>query len=132
LPGIVETASSLPLPEGIPSFVQANRVSSEQRITIEAIQQEVCAAYGVSPEALPGPARSRILVLARQVGMYFSRELVGSTYAAIGSAFGGRDHSTVIHACRRIRAEMRRSPTFADKIVKIEKNLLKTNIKKNK
>jgi chromosomal replication initiator protein len=56
--------------------------------------------------------------------MYLSRKLTGSTYAAIGGSFGGRDHSTVIYACRKVRAEIRRNRVFAERIVEIEKKLL--------
>jgi chromosomal replication initiator protein len=56
--------------------------------------------------------------------MYLSRKLTGATYAAIGESFGGRDHSTVIYACRKVRAEMRRNRPFAERIVDIEKRLL--------
>jgi chromosomal replication initiator protein len=56
--------------------------------------------------------------------MYLSRKLTGSTYAAIGEVFGGRDHSTVIYACRKVRAEMKRSRAFAERIVETERKLL--------
>jgi chromosomal replication initiator protein len=56
--------------------------------------------------------------------MYLGRKLTGSTYASIGASFGGRDHSTVIYACRKVRGEMRRNRAFAERIVEIEKRLL--------
>jgi chromosomal replication initiator protein len=95
-----------------------------KRLSIQAIQKEVCSSYSISIEALPGVTKSRPLVIARQVGMYLSRKLTGATYAAIGSSFGGRDHSTVIYACRKVRAEMRRNRAFAERVVEIEQKIL--------
>ena len=121
---IVEKEGSLPSLKERSLAIHGNTTPRPQRLSMQAIQKEVCAAYGVSLEALPGATKSRPLVIARQVGMYLSRKLTGSTYAAIGGAFGGRDHSTVIYACRKVRAEIRRNRVFAERIVEIEKKLL--------
>jgi chromosomal replication initiator protein len=122
---IVEKEGSLPSLKERSLAIHGNATPRPERLSMQAIQKEVCAAYGVSLEALPGATKSRPLVIARQVGMYLSRKLTGSTYAAIGGAFGGRDHSTVIYACRKVRAEIRRNRVFAERIVEIEKKLLK-------
>jgi len=112
-----------------PSTFHGDFAPDPQRLSIQAIQKEICSAYGVSPEALAGKTKSRPLVIARHVGMYLSRKLTGSTYAVIGEAFGGRDHSTVIYACRKVRAEVRRTRQFADRLVEIEENLLEVSRK---
>jgi len=121
---IVEKEGSLPSLKERSLAIHGNTTPRPERLSMQAIQKEVCAAYGVSLEALPGATKSRPLVIARQVGMYLSRKLTGSTYAAIGGSFGGRDHSTVIYACRKVRAEIRRNRVFAERIVEIEKKLL--------
>jgi chromosomal replication initiator protein len=100
-----------------------NDTPEQEEIAIEVVQKEVCDAYSVSMEALQGKTKSRPLVIARHVGMYLSRRLTASTYATIGEAFGGRNHSTVIYACRKMRAEMKRNPRLAECIVEIEKKL---------
>jgi chromosomal replication initiator protein len=69
--------------------------------TLEEIQQATCERLGVSPDALCSPDRSARIAWARQVAMYLSRELTDATLPAIGQAFGGRNHTTVLHACRR-------------------------------
>jgi chromosomal replication initiator protein len=69
--------------------------------TVEEIQQATCERLGVSPEALRSPDRSAQVAWARQVAMYLARELTDATLPAIGRAFGGRNHTTVLHACRR-------------------------------
>jgi chromosomal replication initiator protein len=66
-----------------------------------------CASYfGVSIEELCGASRSRTLVTARQISMYLCRELTDLSLPKIGQAFGGRDHTTVMHADRKIRGLM--------------------------
>lgn len=121
---IVEKEGSLPSLKERSFAIHGNTTPRPKRLSMQAIQKEVCAAYGVSLEALPGATKARPLVIARQAGMYLSRKLTGSTYAAIGDSFGGRDHSTVIYACRKVRAEIRRNRVFAERIVEIEKKLL--------
>jgi chromosomal replication initiator protein len=64
------------------------------------------AHFGVSIEELVGQSRSRVLVNARQVAMYLCRELTDLSLPRIGQAFGGRDHTTVMHADRKIRQQM--------------------------
>jgi chromosomal replication initiator protein len=122
----VEKEGSLPGVKDRSISIHGTSIVRPERLSIQAIQKEVCSAYGISLEALPGATKSRPLVIARQTGMYLSRKLTTSTYAAIGSSFGGRDHSTVIYACRKVRAEMRRNRAFAERIVEIEKKLLES------
>jgi chromosomal replication initiator protein len=69
--------------------------------TVEEIQAATCERLGITPETLSSPDRSARVAWARQVAMYLSRELTDATLPAIGRAFGGRNHSTVLHACRR-------------------------------
>jgi chromosomal replication initiator protein len=69
--------------------------------TVEEIQQLTSERLGVSPEALRSPDRSARVAWARQVAMYLARELTDATLPAIGRAFGGRNHTTVMHACKR-------------------------------
>jgi chromosomal replication initiator protein len=72
-------------------------------ISISAIQQEVCRFYGISKEDLVCNKRSQNIVYPRQVAMYLSRELTDLSLPRIGAEFGGRDHTTVIHANAKIR-----------------------------
>jgi chromosomal replication initiator protein len=125
LQGFVENGGSLSEIRQIQTVLENSR-NSQQGISIQAIQQAVSDAFTVSLEALLGTGKNRAMVNARQVGMYLSRKLTGSTYAAIGSHFGGRDHSTVIYACRKVSSEKNRSRDFAERIVEVEKNLLKS------
>jgi len=121
---IVEKEGVLPSLRDRSLVIHGDVSPRPERLSLQAIQKEVCHAYGVSLEALPGATKSRPLVTARQIGMYLGRKLTGSTYTSIGASFGGRDHSTVIYACRKVRGEMRRNRAFAERIVEIEKRLL--------
>jgi chromosomal replication initiator protein len=69
--------------------------------TVEEIQRATCERLGVSPDVLCSPDRSAHVAWARQVAMYLARELTDATLPTIGRAFGGRNHTTVLHACRR-------------------------------
>ncbi len=69
--------------------------------TVAEIQAATCERLGITPEALTSPDRSARVAWARQVAMYLARELTDATLPAIGRAFGGRNHTTVLHACRR-------------------------------
>jgi chromosomal replication initiator protein len=71
-------------------------------ITIEQIQAAVCEAFRVSLADLKGDKRSQDIVYPRQVAMYLARELTDLSLPKIGAKFGGRDHSTVIHAKDKI------------------------------
>jgi chromosomal replication initiator protein len=71
-------------------------------ISIEQIQQTVVERFGISLGELTGDRRSQSIVYPRQVAMYLSRELTDSSLPKIGKKFGGRDHTTVIHATSKI------------------------------
>jgi chromosomal replication initiator protein len=71
------------------------------RRTIREIQLATCEAFGVGLDDLLSPSRAARVTWPRQVAMYLSRELTERTLPAIGDAFGGRDHSTVLHAVKR-------------------------------
>ncbi|ABG02982.1 chromosomal replication initiator protein DnaA [Rubrobacter xylanophilus DSM 9941] len=76
--------------------------SDYREIPIELIQHEVCRYFGISKEDLVGTSRSKAFAYPRQVAMYLSRELTDESLPKIGKAFGGRDHSTVMHATNKI------------------------------
>ena len=73
------------------------------QITSSTIMAQTAAYFGLSIEDLCGPSRSRVLVTARQIAMYLCRELTELSLPKIGQLFGGRDHTTVMHADRKIR-----------------------------
>ena len=74
--------------------------------TITEIQAAACKHFGISSEELLSSARTRRIVWPRQVAMYLARELTAESLPAIGRRFGGRDHTTVLHAWRRTSARI--------------------------
>ena len=74
----------------------------QTQISIERIQELVCERFAVTMAELTGDRRSQNIVYPRQVAMYLSRELTDSSLPKIGKVFGGRDHTTVIHATSKI------------------------------
>ena len=80
---------------------------SGPEITAAQIMSVTAAYFGVTIDDLCGTSRSRVLVTARQIAMYLCRELTDLSLPKIGQAFGGRDHTTVMHADRKIRSLMR-------------------------
>ncbi|HEY3190468.1 MAG TPA: chromosomal replication initiator protein DnaA, partial [Solirubrobacteraceae bacterium] len=80
------------------------------RRTIEDVQATACEAFDVTREDLVSSSRAQRLIWPRQVAMYLARELTDQTLPAIGRAFGNRDHTTVLHACRRTAERMAADP----------------------
>jgi chromosomal replication initiator protein len=78
-----------------------------RQVTIERIQELVSERFSLSLEELCGDRRSQNIVYPRQVAMYLSRELTDSSLPKIGREFGGRDHTTVIHATSKIARMIR-------------------------
>jgi chromosomal replication initiator protein len=79
----------------------------EPEITAAVIIAQTAAYFGLSIDDLCGTSRSRVLVTARQIAMYLCRELTDLSLPKIGQQFGGRDHTTVMHATQKIRGLMR-------------------------
>jgi len=98
-----------PLTRELAESVLADVVAGNQpkRITAQQILTATADQFGFSVEELCGPSRRRPLVIARQISMYVFRDLTDFSYPAIAREFGGRDHTTVIHAVEKITALMK-------------------------
>src|SRR5690606_33390830 len=81
-------------------------------ITIEKIKNIVAEFFSMDVERLHSQTRKREVVTARQAAMYLCKKLAKEPLKAIGEAFGGRDHSTVIYACRSVNNLMETDPKF--------------------
>jgi chromosomal replication initiator protein len=88
-------------------------------ITVATIQQVVSREWGVTPDGLRSKTRTKQLTGPRQVAMYLCRELLALQLVEIGNAFGGRDHSTVIHSLDRVAEDMAGEPGFSDRVLKV-------------
>jgi chromosomal replication initiator protein len=87
------------------------------------IQQAAAVALDVPPESLLAHDRRPRVALARQVAMYLARELTDQSLPAIGRHFGGRNHSTVLHAHRRIASELGKQPKTTDAVERARSTL---------
>ena len=79
--------------------------------------------FGVSAGDITGKRRSREIALPRQVAMYICREMTDMSTTAIGQAFGGRDHTTVMHGCDRIGEAMESDFSFKKRIEDIMRQI---------
>ena len=73
------------------------------KLTILTIQQAVAKEWGVTVDGLRSKTRTKTLTVPRQIAMYLARELLATQLVEIGNAFGGRDHSTVIHSIDKVQ-----------------------------
>lgn len=92
-------------------------------VTPEIVKHEVARYYQISVEDLEGTSRERRVVCARQIAIYLARELTEQSFPALGVIFGGRDHSTIMHAYRKAKA-LAESPLFSGEIAHLKAKLL--------
>ena len=88
----------------------------EKALTVEYVQKIVCEYFGLKVQDIKAKKRTRDIAFPRQVAMYLSKFLTDSSLSEIGKGFGGKDHSTVIHACKLIGARMKEDEDFEKKI----------------
>ena len=88
-------------------------------ITVATIQQVVAREWGVTPDGLRSKTRTKQLTVPRQVAMSLCRELLALQLVEIGNAFGGRDHSTVIHSLERVAEDMAADASFTERVLKV-------------
>ena len=87
-----------------------------EHTTPDRILAAVSERFGVRADSLVGKRRSQAIALPRQVAMYLMRHLTELSLVEIGRVFGGRDHSTVIHACKQVAERIAGDDVFRDKV----------------
>ncbi len=102
-----------------------NDLLSQNRrpISIETIQKEVADAFKVKVADMFSKRRQAHIVLPRQVAMYLAKELTQKSLPEIGDAFGGRDHTTVLHAVRKITREIQHDPELNHRVTVLSQTL---------
>jgi len=88
----------------------------ERALTVDFIQKTVCEYYGLKVQDIKAKKRTRDIAFPRQVAMYLCKVLTGASLSEIGKGFGGKDHSTVIHACKLIEKKMKEDEEFDKKV----------------
>jgi len=96
---------------------------TEKEVTIENIQKTICEHFNIKIAELKSKSRTKTVALPRQVAMYLSRKYTGTSFPVIGYKFGGRDHSTVIHASKSIERKIREDPSMQATIARLERDL---------
>lgn len=94
-------------------------------LTIEGIQKAICDYYNVKIGDLKAKRRTQSIALPRQVAMYLCRKHTDTSFPGIGAKFGGRDHSTVIHASKTIEQRIKDDPQMQITIEKLERTFKK-------
>jgi chromosomal replication initiator protein len=93
--------------------------SIRERYSVAAIQRATCEAFDISLDELVSRSRASRLARPRQLAMFLSRDLTDTTLPAIGRQFGGRDHTTVIHACREVARRLQADPATRSAITRM-------------
>ncbi len=97
--------------------------NTKREVSIDYIQKVVCNYFDIGIDAVQSKTRKREIVQARQVAMFFSKSLTKSSLATIGSQIGGKDHATVLHACKTVNNLYDTDKHFKSQIEDIEKKL---------
>jgi chromosomal replication initiator protein len=107
-----------PLDRALAEHVLSDMLAGDQprQITPQVILQATSETFGFTIDEICGTSRRRPLVQARQVGMYVTRDLTDFSYPAIAREFGGRDHTTVIHAVEKISGLMKERRQIYDQV----------------
>ena len=103
----------------IDKFVKNNN----HEISIDYIQKVVCDYFGLPVDLMKSKTRKREVVQARQVTMYFAKSLTKSSLSAIGSYCGGKDHATVLHACRTVNNLMETDKKYRGQVQDLQKKI---------
>jgi len=94
-------------------------------ISIEIIQKKVAEHYDIRVADMSSKRRPEGIAFPRQIAMFLSRQMTESSLSAIGEAFGGRDHGTVLHACRLVKDRMEVDPNVRQAVSYLEKQLMR-------
>ena len=95
-------------------------VENQKRITVDLIQRIVADYFEIRPSDMTAKRRSRNVAYPRHVAMYLTREMTSFSFPEIGEQFGGRDHTTVLHAYEKIKKDVKKNhktKSLVDKLV---------------
>jgi chromosomal replication initiator protein len=103
----------------------------DRSIRVDLIQKVIQSAYGVTLTDLQSKSRSKAIALPRQIAMYFARKMTKYSLEEIGGYFGGRDHTTVLHAVQKITEMGASDPAFKYEIDKLAKRIVADSVETN-
>ena len=97
--------------------------NTTRELSVSYIQKVVCDYFNLQSDAITSKTRKREIVQARQIAMYFAKHMTKLSLATIGSQIGGKDHATVLHACKTVNNLIDTDRQFKGYIEEIEKKL---------
>ena len=106
--------------EALKDIVGSHR---QRQITIDTIQDVVANHYSIKVAEMRSKKRTRAVTFPRQVAMYLSRDLTDASLPRIGEEFGGRDHTTVLHAYDKIQRMLQKNPSLQKEINELAQEL---------
>jgi len=98
-------------------------LSKKHNLTIETIQRIVCEHLGIPDDVIRAKSRKKEIALARQISMFMSKQFTNHSLKTIGLHFGGRDHSTVIHAIQNVEKLLEEDRTVKDTIKQLQRKI---------
>ena len=100
-------------------------VETQRKITVDLIQRRVAEYFEIRPSDMTAKRRSKNVVYPRHIAMYLSREMTGLSFPEIGEQFGGRDHTTVLHAYGKIKKDIKKDQKAKSLVDKLSLELKK-------
>ncbi len=97
--------------------------ASENKMTSEFIQEIIADYYKISVADLKSTKKPKNIAYPRQIGMYLTRKLLDKSLADVGNDYGGRDHTTVLHACNKIEHDLETDPSLSNTLLELEKRI---------
>ncbi len=118
--------TGVPVSLALAQEILGNTIGRTQDLvaTIESIQKMVAGYYNVGISDLKSPRRLKVIAYPRQIAMYLCKKHLKTSFPEIGGKFGGKDHTTVMHACRKIERLLASDASLQNDIARLEKSIL--------
>ena len=113
----------LTLEEAKQLLSRINNNTEPEKFTIEHIIKTICAHFGIKEQVLSSKSRAKEIATARQLAMYFAKQLTDLPYKQIGIAIGNRDHSTVLYACKTVAKQIETDEKTKETVLEIENEI---------
>lgn len=107
-----------------PSGRQYHSIAAASPVSVADIQRTVAAHFDIPRETMSDATRNRAHARPRQIAMFFARDIARKSYPRIGSLFGGRDHTTVMHAVRTVERMMRENDAFKHSVETLQSEVV--------
>jgi chromosomal replication initiator protein len=101
-----------------------NNIKPKKSVSIDAVVKTIADFYNIKPESIYEKTRRKEIVRSRQITMYILREDFNISFPLIGRKLGGRDHTTVIHSCTKVKNEMEKDPNLAQEVEQLRTMLI--------